>query len=64
MRECKIVRRLEIPPSKASFVALGLVLPCSSEKIRAIFPVCRILYYSRLSVCLHVCEPLPICPVY
>ena len=24
----------------------------------------RILYYSRLSVCLHVCEPLPICPVY
>ena len=24
----------------------------------------RILYHSRLSVCLHVCELLPICPVY
>ena len=39
MRACKIVCRLEIPPLKASFVALGLVLPCSSEKIRASFPI-------------------------
>lgn len=50
MRECKIVRRLEIPPSKASFVALVLALPCCSEKIcHILFLSDRILYHSCFS---------------
>lgn len=47
MRACKIVRRLEIPPSKASFIALGLALPYCSEKI------CRILFYLTAFCIIH-----------
>lgn len=55
MRECKVVPRLEIPPSKASFVAVGLALPCVSEKI------CRILFYLIAFCIIRGCPSVCMC---
>ena len=48
---------------KFSYFRLGISL-LFRKNLSHLFLSDRILYYSRLSVCLHVCELLPICPVY
>ena len=48
---------------KFSYFRLGTSL-FLRKNLSHLFLSDRILYHSRLSVCLHVCEPLPICPVH
>lgn len=60
MRECKAAPLFGISLFKRRF----WYFPAPLKKFVHAFLSDRILYHSRLSVCLHVCEPLPICPVY
>lgn len=65
MRACKTSPLFGISPFKSKFCCRGVGTSLLFRKnLSHPFLFDHILYHSRLSVCLHVCELLAICPVH